>query len=515
VTSLDSLDITKTKVSWTVEPSQAGGRTTRRLVSFNFDWHPADEGPTWGQNASVLTIDLQNKRLRSLAKAMSPAFLRVGGSEGDDAVYDIDGACRRSRGGSGIPDPAYCMSVDRWKELLGFAEDAGIDVAFGLNVMYGRNCSTRCHPQPCAAGNTGYGTCSPWDPSNAIALMNLTSSLGLKVGAFEVGNEKEHVLTPEDYAGCMKTMRAALDHLWPSKEGRPLLVGPDENPRADWLNAMLKEGGNVTDVVTYHLYAGYGLDPSLSHELVDPGFLDFTRVIGGDVARVVRAAAPHAQLWVGETAAAWHSGESGIADAFESGFWFIDQLGTLASMSHSVMCRQCFVGGNYTMIGVNDGFLPRPDYYTGLLFKRLMGSTVLTSYQNEPAVQPYLPAIRGYLHCTPGLSASGGATFAYVNTDAKRSFQIDLSGLNLDGSKFDSSERQEYVLSSGGIGPPGPHQSELSSLHLKLNGEVLALNKDDSLPEMNGRMVHGGAFVALPRTYGFVVFPNANADACK
>lgn len=26
-------------------------------------------------------------------------------------------------------------------------------------------------------------------------------------------------------------------------------------------------------------------------------------------------AAPHAQLWVGETAAAWHSGEAGIADA--------------------------------------------------------------------------------------------------------------------------------------------------------------------------------------------------------
>ena len=49
-------------------------------------------------------------------------------------------------------------------------------------------------------------------------------------------------------------------------------------------------------------------------------------------------------------------------------------------MSHTVMCRQCFVGGNYTMVGVNDGFIPRPDYWTGLLFKRLMGATVLTSY---------------------------------------------------------------------------------------------------------------------------------------
>ena len=30
----------------------------------------------------------------------------------------------------------------------------------------------------------------------------------------------------------------------------------------------------------------------------------------------------------------------------------------------------------------------RPDYFAGLLFKRLMGSTVLTSYQTEPAVSP-------------------------------------------------------------------------------------------------------------------------------
>lgn len=330
-----------------------------------------------------------------------------------------------------------------------------------------------------------------------------------------VGNEKEHVLTPTDYAACMKIMRRAIDRLWPEKASRPLLVGPDENPRADWLHAMLEAGGNVADVVTYHLYAGYGLDPSLSKELVDPGFLDFTRIIGGDVARVVRTAAPHAQVWVGETAAAWHSGEAGIADAFESGFWFVDQLGTLASMSHSVMCRQCFVGGNYTMIGVNDGFVPRPDYYTGLLFKRLMGSTVLTSYQNEPAVMPYLPAIRGYIHCTPGMEATGGATFAYVNTDAAKSFLIDLAGLNIDGSAFNATQRVEYVLSTGGMGPPGPHQSFLSSLRIKLNGEILALNEDDTLPPLAGKAVSGGHFVAPPRTYGFVVFPSATAGACR
>eukprot|EP01051_Picozoa_sp_SAG22_P036209 SAG22_NODE_17416_length_305_cov_0.796117_1_plen_77_part_10 len=75
----------------------------------------------------------------------------------------------------------------------------------------------------------------------------------------------------------------------------------------------------------------------------------------------------------------------------------------------------CGARSNYTMIGVNDGFLPRPDYWTGLLFKRLMGDIVLTSYQTEPAVTPYYPEMRGYLHCTrAGAAGPGATTFAFV-----------------------------------------------------------------------------------------------------
>ena len=45
-----------------------------------------------------------------------------------------------------------------------------------------------------------------------------------------------------------------------------------------------------------------------SQPTTPPGFLDFTRVIGGDIQRVVEKAAPHAQIWVGETAASWWVG---------------------------------------------------------------------------------------------------------------------------------------------------------------------------------------------------------------
>ena len=41
-------------VNWVMYPGAATAMTTRKLVSFNLDWHPPREGPTWGQNASYV-----------------------------------------------------------------------------------------------------------------------------------------------------------------------------------------------------------------------------------------------------------------------------------------------------------------------------------------------------------------------------------------------------------------------------------------------------------------------------
>lgn len=66
-------------------------RTSPGFTSFNFDWHKDDEeAPKW-ERMSVTKIDFHNKALLTAAKAMSPARLRVGGSEGDKIVYDVRG----------------------------------------------------------------------------------------------------------------------------------------------------------------------------------------------------------------------------------------------------------------------------------------------------------------------------------------------------------------------------------------------------------------------------------------
>ena len=186
---------------------------THTLIPPHLHRHPTPSN-------SVVTIDLQNKRLRALAAALSPAYLRVGGSEGDNAVYDIPaGTCATAKA-----DPAFCLSAARWEELTSFCADTGLDLAFGINIMYGR-------------GADGKG---PWDPSNMRALLEYTAAHNITVGGFEMGNEKEEVLTPKGYAGDMLTARAMVDRIFPGEGGgegggRPLLIGPDENPRPDWL----------------------------------------------------------------------------------------------------------------------------------------------------------------------------------------------------------------------------------------------------------------------------------------
>jgi hypothetical protein len=76
-------------------------------------------------------------------------------------------------------------------------------------------------------------------------------------------------------------------------------------------------------------------------------------------------AATSTQLWITETAAAWASGTAGVCDGFVSGFWWMDQLGMAATSGHAAMCRQCLVGGNYSLLDQLNGLTPNPDYWSG------------------------------------------------------------------------------------------------------------------------------------------------------
>lgn len=125
-------------------------------VSFtcvDLDWWPetkCDYGRcTWG-HSSMLTIDLDDSRLRAALRALSPSFLRLGGSLSDFVRYEVSdtdaadpAGCNASFGGPtlatrlGFPVGAGCLAAPRWDALHELCRDTGCSVVFTLNALAG------------------------------------------------------------------------------------------------------------------------------------------------------------------------------------------------------------------------------------------------------------------------------------------------------------------------------------------------------------------------------------------
>jgi heparanase 1 len=504
-----------------------------QFLSFNFDWNlNRSEVDAWTNASYGFTLDLQNPRMRTLAKALAPANLRVGGSNADVAEYNEE-----FPGGKKCSDEAVakkvCLTPARWDELIEFANTVGLRLVFDLNIMIGRDSG------------------GEWDSTNAKALLTYTAKKypSFKHG-FELGNEKEFVVGPEDAAHCYLKLRGFINTLWPEESGRPILVGPELNPRPDWLRVFLDTIGvkGVLDAVAYHMYVGYGRSLNLPSLMLQPAWLDFSHTVAAQsrAAQLSSPAGRDAELWIGETAAAWASGTAGVCDGFISGFWWLDQLGMAASTGHGAMSRQCFVGGNYSLLDQLNGFKPNPDYWTAWVWRHLVSTRMVDLSQVMPYEGDYKPNARAYMACTSRKAAEykeGAVTLIFINQDQAQNKSILMyqqdryfgskdpllayegraaatsaaaagAGAGASASEwpptpppFPNLPRYAYVLTAPG--------SNVLSREVQLNGQVLKMDEAPwELPTLAGEAATSEAFVVPPSSYGFAVYPNAQAPAC-
>src|SRR5690242_2522959 len=93
--------------------------------------------------------------------------------------------------------------------------------------------------------------------------------------------------------------------------------------------------------------------------------------------------------------------------------------------THKVQCRQTLVGGWYELLNSKQktntnekiNLIPNPDFWTAILWKRLMGSASLFVTSNNTDVL-------AFAHCTSG--SNSGISFALVNTNPNITYQIDF-----------------------------------------------------------------------------------------
>jgi hypothetical protein len=460
---------------------------TAQVVGASF-WAPADAGPPPDERP-VPPYDFTRPKLRALAQALGPAYLRIGGTAADGVYYDMSDAPVATPPAS----YTYVLTRDEWDAVNAFAAAAGMRVLFTINAGQG--------PRDAQLA---------WTADNAQALLAYTAAAGYDVALWELGNEVDafpltqglgFVVTPEQLAQDVVTAKALIATITPGVAfGAPSSAyWPVTGEVIPFYPAFMDAGGAPLDVVTWHYYpmqsqrcpvATRRADPSL---MFDPGALNEI----DSWAAQVEGAAHGKPVWLGETGNAQCGGQSGLSDTFAAGFWWLDELARVARRGEPVVVRQTLSGSDYGLL--DDGTLtPRPDYWTSLLWRKLVGTQVLDASSGGD------PLLRIYAHCTragAAGAASGSVTMVVVNLDRSTGVELALDALAGD-------QADVYELSA----------EDAASISVALNGTMLVAGADGSLPSLDPAPVvrHSGALrvTFAPATYGFVVLPGANAPAC-
>ncbi|KAJ3674287.1 hypothetical protein LUZ60_004903 [Juncus effusus] len=504
------------------------GETNENFVCATIDWWPPEKCNynqcPWGES-SVLNLNLEHPILAKAIQAFGSLRIRVGGSLQDQVVYDLSnkenkctGFKRSSTGLFGFSKG--CLSMKRWHELNDLFIKTGAIVTFGVNALEGRHLVRK-------------GIWSgPWNSSNARDFIQYTVSNNYPVDSWEFGNELSGhgvgaSVGAEQYGKDVITLKNLLNELYKDCDRKPLVVAPGGFYEQQWYSELLQiSGPNVINAVTHHIYnLGGGDDPHIVSRITDPQYLNRIADTFRDLQLTIERHGPWAAAWVGEAGGAYNSGSKLVSNTFLNSFWYLDQLGLSSRYNTKAYCRQTLIGGNYGLLDTKT-FVPNPDYYSALLWHRLMGRGVLSI---DISGSPYL---RAYAHCSKHmagvsvllLNLNRTTTFTVtvrndINADLAEGGGIQRDGIFLHGLKrtvswigtksSDGSEtRHEYHLTA-------KDENHLSRIML-LNGNPLELNVDDDVPVLEPVLVPVDSPVVIaPLSIAFVVFPDFEAKACE
>jgi len=343
------------------------------------------------------------------------------------------------------------------------------------------------------------------------------------VQAWQLGNELSGSgvgtsVSALQYAVDAKVLRNITDTLYASAAQKPLVIAPDGFFDYGWYSTFLKATGpGVIDFVTRHIYnLGPGVSTDLVQKILDPRVLDNEANNFASVNNLLQNVAPTTGAWVGESGGAYNSGHHLVTDAFVFSFWYLDQLGMAASFNNKVYCRQSFIGGNYGLLNTTT-YEPNPDYYSALLWNRLMGTKVLaTSSKNAT----YL---RAYAHCTRN-NTQGGVTVLLINLSNTTTYNVDISftltspTIHYVQKVYASiwaallasvpAKRLEYHLTAPG--------DNLHSQVVLLNGYPLGPSPSGDGPNLVPIQVDKAAPVQVaPLSIAFAVIPDAALTICN
>jgi hypothetical protein len=462
------------------------GTVDERFQSYNIEmveitggrfWRPYDSGTASSPAGSKpdlfayrLPIDLTSARLRKVAAALAPVYLRVSGTWANSTYFaDSDTLPPAPPAGfNGL------LTRQQWRGVVDFAQavDARIVTSFAISA------GTRD-----AAG--------AWTPDQARHLLRYTHSVGGRIAAAEFMNEPDLIsisgappgFDAAAYGRDFKTFVSFARQAAPEMA----ILGPGAAGDETAISNLLAASGPGLDVFSYHFYgalserctAGTTPDAALSED-----WLARTDKALALSRRLRDRFEPGKPVWLTETAQAACGGDRWAATFLDT-FRYLDQMGRLAKAGVRVVMHNTLAASDYGLLDQTT-LTPRPNYWGALLWRQLMGTGVLEAGVSTEA------GLHVYAHCQRG--TPGGVALLVINTDRAASRGLAIAGAS-----------QRFRLEAEGI------QDGVAAL----NGVPLALSDTSDLPRLTGVATTAGEVTFAPATITFLAVPAAGNAACR
>lgn len=424
-------------------------------------------------------IDLSNPRLRTLAAALAPAYLRVSGTWANSTYFagNDETPATPPNGFSAV------LSRERWKGVVDFAHAVDGKIVTSMATS------------PGARDAAGL-----WQSDQARRLFAYTISVGGRIAAAEFMNEPtlsamggapkgyDAAAYGRDFKAFVAFIRASAPDvmvLGPGSIGETTATPSS----AGFISTrdLLAASGPGIDAFSYHHYGALsqrcsGIPGQTTPEAaLSEAWLASTDKTLAFYRSLRDEFAPGKPMWLTETAEGACGGNPWAASFLDT-FRYLDQLGRLAKAGVQMVAHNTLAASDYGLLDETT-LRPRPNYWAALLWRRLMGTIVLDAGVHD--------GVHVYAHCRRG--ARSAVTLLAINTDRTNAVTLRLPVAS-----------KRYTLSA----------DDLQSAEVKLNGTALELGPNDELPRFAAVTSPPGSVEIGPTTIAFLDVADAKNPAC-
>lgn len=420
-------------------------------------------------------IDLYGEKIRMLASALGPAYIRVSGTWAN-AIYFQDS----DEPELASPPEGYqnILTREQWKGVIDFCKAVNAKLVTSFSI---------CDGMRDEKGN--------WTPVQVESLLNYTRSVGGRISAAALFNEPSHAShgdAPEGYNETNFAQDFAAFKNFVSQAAPDMkILGPGSTGEGGILPAGMSlssekmlsaEPKPEFDVFSYHYYGNVSrrcMGGQTPENALSESWLAKTEAGFKYYEGLRDKYSPGIPIWLTETAETACGGNPWAATYMDS-FRYLVQLGRLAKKGVQVVMHNTLARSEYALLD-HDTHNPRPNYWAALLWNRLMGPLVYDAGITGDEVDVFAHSLKN--------SSQGMAVLIINPHDYATSGIIPVPA-------------EQYMLTS----------DMLQTKRIQLNGKELKLTANGQLPFIRGAEIKAGELQIPAHSITFLAFNTLITD---